>query len=112
MRTTRFMRPVMGLAAFVALLALAGSASAGGRQPLDMYTTVVDAKTAAKIAARYDVAERVGAVAGGVRLDLVLTKSEANRLTGEGVKLGLIRNGKGQTVRQQAAAQALAGFQV
>ena len=109
---TRFMRPAVLFAVVGAVLAFAGSASPAGRQPLDMYTTVVDAKTAAKLAAAgYDVSQSEAA-AGGIRLDLVLTQAQANGLKGEGVKLGLIKNAKGQTVRQQAAAQAAAGYTV
>ena len=42
----------------------------------------------------------------------MLTPRERDRLASEGIKLELIRNDKGQTVRQQAAAQAAAGFTV
>lgn len=106
-----FVRPAIFLALLAALLGCAGGAAAASRQQLDMYSAVVDAKTAARVAASYDVA-RSKPVAGGIRLDLVLTPGEANRVRGEGVKLGLIRNGSGQTVREQAAAQAAGGYTV
>ena len=106
-----FVRTAIFLALLAALLGCAGGAAAASRQQLDMYSAVVDAKTAARVAASYDVA-RSKPVAGGIRLDLVLTPGEANRVRGEGVKLGLIRNGNGQTVREQAAAQAAGGYTV
>ena len=47
-----------------------------------MHRLVVDAETAARVAASDDVA-RSKPVAGGIRLDLVLTPGEANRVRGE-----------------------------
>ncbi len=45
-------------------------------------------------------------------MDLVLTARDADRLRGQGVDLSLKRNGKGQTVRQQAEAMAASGYSV
>src|SRR6266536_1191116 len=91
--------------ALAALLVMSGSApGAGGKgkQPLDMYEATVDAAQVAKLArSGYDVAA-VREVPGGLRVDLVLTARERNRLASEGIKLELKRNDKGQTVRQQA----------
>jgi hypothetical protein len=47
-----------------------------------------------------------------VRVDLVLSARERDRLAAQGVKLALKRNKAGQTVQQQAAAQAAGGFNV
>jgi len=104
---------LLALAMLVALVAT-GTAGAGtARQPLDMYEATVDATTAARIVREgYDVAEKIDQVAGGVRLDLVLTARQADRLAGQGVDLELKRNGRGQTVRQQAEAQAVGGYTV
>ena len=76
-----------------------------------MYTAKADAKAIASIrSGGYDVAESVAA--GGSTIDLVLTAREADRLRGQGVDLSLKRNGKGQTVRQQADAMAAGGYNV
>jgi hypothetical protein len=58
----------------------------------------------------YDVAE--SHLGGGDRVDLVLTAQEAERLRARGVDVSLKRNGRGQTVREQADAMAAAGYQV
>jgi murein tripeptide amidase MpaA len=48
----------------------------------------------------------------GIRADAVLTKAERARVAAAGVAVELKRNNKGQTVTQQAAAQAVGGFNV
>jgi Zinc carboxypeptidase len=101
--------------ALAALLVMSGSApGAGGKgkQPLDMYEATADAAQVAKLArSGYDVAA-ARQVPGGLRVDLVLTARDRDRLASEGIKLAPKRNDKGQTVRQQAAQQAAAGFTV
>src|SRR5215218_2483218 len=101
--------------AFVAVLALSGSApGAGGRSgnPLDMYRATLDAGQVAKLRQQgYDVAS-VRQSGAGTQVDLVLSASERERLASQGIKLGLIKNGKGQTVRQQAELMAAAGYTV
>ena len=99
--------------ALVAALAFTAPASAAsGRQPLDMYTGVVDGKTVSKLVREgYDVAAAREA-AGGVEVDLVLTAGERRRLARQGIELELLRNARGQTVRQQAEAQSAFGFDV
>ena len=101
-------------AALGALLAVSGTAfGAGGTQPLDMYGATVDARTAAKLARDgYDLGHGPQRAAGGVQLELVLTARQAARLRGQGIDVKPIRNGKGQTVREQAKAMAAAGYQV
>ena len=95
----------------VVLLTATGSAAAASKLGLDMYTAKADAKTRAAIQnGGYDVTE--SAAKGGPTLDLVLTTREADRLRGQGVDLSLKRNGKGQTVRQQADAMAAGGYNV
>jgi Zinc carboxypeptidase len=114
-RNTRGARVVllMALAVVVALAATATASAGSSGQPLDMYQATVDATTAAKLAREgYDLAHRVESVAGGVRLDLVLTGRERNRLEAQGIDLTPMRNARGLTVRQQAELQAAAGYQV
>jgi hypothetical protein len=100
--------------ALVAVLVLGGAApGAGSRQKvvLDMYrATVSQAQYRSLLSKGTDVAA-AKRVANGVRLDLVLTAPEAKALASKGVKATLIRNKKGQTVRQMAAAQAVGGLQ-
>ena len=92
--------------ALTSLLVMSGAApGAGGKgkAPLDMYEATVDAAQVAKLArSGYDVAA-AHQVPNGMRVDLVLTPRDRDRLASEGVKLELIRNAKGQTVRQQAS---------
>jgi hypothetical protein len=76
-----------------------------------MYTAKADARSLAIIrSGSYDVAE--SHLGGGARVDLVLTAGEARRLRADGVDVTLKRNGKGQTVRQQADAMAASGYNV
>jgi zinc carboxypeptidase len=90
----------------------APGAGGKGKEPLDMYRATVDAAQAASLTrGGYDVAAK-RAAPGGTQVDLVLRARDRDRLASEGVKLELIRNDKGQTVRQQAALQAAAGFTV
>src|ERR687897_2815569 len=101
----------LGLWVLVVSLIAAGSAQAASRHGLDMYTAKADAKSLAVIhSGGYDVAE--SHLGGGDRVDLVLTAREADRLRARGVPVSLKRNGRGQTVRQQADAMAAAGYQV
>ena len=95
-------RLALGFCVLAVSLAAAGSAHAASRQGLDMYTAKADAKSLAAIhSGGYDVAE--SHLGGGDRVDLVLTAREAQGLRARGVDVSLKRNGKGQTVRQQAA---------
>ena len=102
---------VVALTALVMSLAATGTAGAASKHGLDMYTAKADAKAIKAIrSGGYDVAESVAA--GGSTIDLVLTAREADRLRGQGVDLSLKRNGKGQTVREQADAMAAGGYNV
>ena len=47
-----------------------------------------------------------------MRVDFVLTAAQRDRLQARGIDLKPIRNGKGQTVREQADAMAAAGYNV
>src|SRR5215210_7919262 len=102
---------VVALTALLMSLTATGTAGAASSHGMDMYTAKADAKAIAMIrSGGYDVAE--SAAKGGPTVDLVLTARQADRLRGQGVDLSLKRNGKGQTVRQQADAMAVGGFDV
>ena len=80
---------------------------------LDMYSTTVDAATAGRLAsAGYDIVDQQINADGKVRLSIVLSGPERAQLRREGVTTDLIRDAKGKTSRQRAAAQATAGFNV
>ena len=102
---------MLGLCALFVSLAASGTAGAASKHGLDMYTAKADAKSLAVIrSGGYDVAE--SHLGGGQQVDLVLTAREAQRLRAEGVDVTLKRNAKRQTVRQQADAMAVGGYQV
>jgi hypothetical protein len=107
-------RAALVVVALALTLTLAGGAlAAGGKHALDMYEATVDAKTAAKLVRQgFDAAHEFEQVAGGVRIDFVLTSGQRDRLQAQGIDLKPIRNGKGQTVREQAEAMAAGGYQV
>ena len=104
-------RLALGLGLLVLSLAATGTAEAASKLGLDMYSAKADAKSLAVIrSGGYDVAE--SHLGGGPRVDLVLTTREAGRLRAQGVDVTLKRNAKGQTVRQQADAMAVGGYNV
>ncbi|MBD3944086.1 M14 family metallopeptidase [Nocardioides ganghwensis] len=82
-------------------------------QPLDAYTARgVSAEQLRTLARQgYDLHE-AHPTGDTTRVDLVLTRDEAERLRGEGIDMRLARVKGGQTVRQFAAAQAASGYTV
>jgi hypothetical protein len=82
-------------------------------QPLDAYTARgVSAEQLRTLAQQgYDLHE-AHPTGDTTRVDLVLTKDEAERLRGQGIDVRLARVKGGQTVRQFAAAQAEFGYEV
>jgi hypothetical protein len=107
------MRPLsVALAALAAALLLTGSAFTANESRLDMYTATVDRATVDKLARKGIDIAATQQVAGGVRLDLVLSARQRDRLAAQGIGLALKRNKDGLTVQEQAAAQAEGGFDV
>lgn len=101
------------LAALVFLVASAGLATSSGKgSALELYTATVDARQMQQLAQEgYDVvAPRQKAE--GIRVGLVLSDQEAERLRGQGLALGVWRNRDGKTQSQLAAEQAAGGFEV
>jgi murein tripeptide amidase MpaA len=104
-------RLALGFCVLLVSLAATGTAGAASRHGLDMYTAKADAKSLAAIrSGGYDVAE--SHLGGSENVDLILTAREAKRLRAQGVDVSVKRNGRGQTVRQQADAMAASGYQV
>ena len=100
--------------ALVAVLAWAGVAQAGAKRQvsLNFYrATVSQAKYQKMLAKDVDIA---AATTRGkkVTLQMVLTQGQVRALRGQGVTVKAIRNSKGQTARQAAAAQMSSGFNV
>ena len=96
--------------AAVVLLLSAVEAAAGkqpGRERLDAYTAVVqpgDLKSLADQGFEYHGKR----VPGGVEVDLVMTRSQRDKLAQEGIDASLTRVQGGLTVQQFAARQAVA----
>jgi murein tripeptide amidase MpaA len=101
----------VGLAVVAIVLAIAPVASGQDTPMLEEYTVE---------GSEDEIAEAVGGVelAGvqrtqsGIRADAVLTQSQRAKLAASGVRVRLTRNKKGQTVTEQAAAQAAGGYKV
>ncbi|SDJ33612.1 Immune inhibitor A peptidase M6 [Actinokineospora alba] len=111
MRSTR--RVLVVLATFILALAMAPPvAVARPADPaLEMYTVEGQADTISEAAPGLELAA-LRQTQSGVRADVVLTEDQRDKLAASGVRVTLKRNGQGQTVSQQAAAQAANGFTV
>jgi zinc carboxypeptidase len=101
------------ITAVILLLSAAEAASAAqpSRERLDAYTAVVqagDLKALADQGFEYDAEQ----VAGGLQVDLVMTKSQRDKLAEDGINASLTRVQGGQTVQQFAARMAANGFNV
>jgi zinc carboxypeptidase/immune inhibitor InhA-like protein len=102
---------MVGLATVAVVLAVTPAASGQGREQLEMYTLEGSAGSIARAAGGVELAG-VEQTASGIRADAVLTESQRAKVAASGVKVTLKRNKKGQTVTEQAAAQAAGGFDV
>ena len=93
-------------------LVFAGNAAGASGDELQMYTGTVDRATVGELTRDgYDVAA-AKQVASGVRVDLVLSASDRDRLAGRGIELALKRNKNGFTSQELAAQQSAFGFNV
>jgi hypothetical protein len=102
---------VVGVAISALVLATVPAAAGQGRGALEMYTLEGPPDDIARAAPGVElVAPRQ--TPSGIRADAVLTKAQRARVAAAGVAIELKRNKKGQTVTQQAAAQAAGGFNV
>jgi Zinc carboxypeptidase/Immune inhibitor A-like, MAM domain len=95
-----------------AALVFTSWAAAAGKGKLEMYTATIDRATIGTLAHEGVDIAATKQIAGGARVDLVLSTRERNRLAARGVRLALKRNKAGLTVQEQAAAQAVGGFDV
>jgi hypothetical protein len=102
---------MVGLAAAAIALAIAPAAAGKEREKLEMYTLEGGADKIAQAVGGVELAG-VRQTASGLRADAVLTQSQRAKAAASGVKVTLTRNDKGQTVSEQAAAQAVGGYNV
>jgi hypothetical protein len=98
------------------LLAVCGVATAqpdGRALSLDQYKATVNQDVFRDLEAKgLDVVSATQLASGAVEVDLVLTKQQVLALRAQDVNVQLRRNEFGQTARQFAATQAVAGFNV
>jgi hypothetical protein len=99
------------LAAAAIALAIAPAAAGKEREKLEMYTLEGGADKIAQAVGGVELAG-VRQTASGLTADAVLTQDQRAKLAASGVKVTLKRNDKGQTVSEQAAAQAVGGYNV
>jgi hypothetical protein len=102
---------VVGFAVVAVALAIAPAAVGQGREKLEMYTVEGASDKVAEGTAGVELSA-VQQTASGIRADVVLTSDQRAKLAASGVDVQLKRNEKGQTVTEQAAAQAVGGFNV
>jgi Zinc carboxypeptidase/Immune inhibitor A-like, MAM domain len=102
---------VVGLAAFALAFVSFPAAAQQPAPELEMYTLEGPADKIAEAAHGLELAG-LRHTASGVRADAVLTKGQRDKLVASGVEVTLKRNEKGQTVTQQATAQAVGGYNV
>lgn len=103
------------IAGAIAVLAIASSAQAASQSQdhLDMYRAKIAAAKVSDLTAEgIDVSAQRNLARGQVQVDLVLTRHERAELAARGIDATLIRVKGGRTVRQYAAAQAAAGYNV
>jgi Zinc carboxypeptidase len=102
---------LIGLVAFSIALLAAPAAGKQSRERLQMYTVKGQVEKVAKATQGVELAGRQ-LTRSGVRAHAVLTRRQVSKLRALGVRVRLTRNDRGQTVTQQAAAQAAGGFNV
>jgi Zinc carboxypeptidase/Immune inhibitor A-like, MAM domain len=102
---------LVGVALSALVLATAPSAAGQGRGGLEMYTLEGPPDDIARAASGVELVAPQE-TPSGIRADAVLTQAQRDRVAAAGVAIELKRNKKGQTVTEQAAAQAVGGYQV
>jgi murein tripeptide amidase MpaA len=110
-----FMRSRLGAVVGFAVMAVAlvvAPAAAGQASPrLEMYTLTGAPDTIAQATQGVEL-NAVRQTPSGLRADAVLTSDQRAKLAASGVDVELKRNEQGETVQEQAAAQAAGGFNV
>jgi Zinc carboxypeptidase len=104
-------------AATMVVFVLAGTAQAAdaaqrARDRLDVYTAVVEADQLRTLADQGFELNGVREVAGGTKVQLVLSRGQRAQLARDGIRTSLTRVKGGQTVKEFAAQQSENGFNV
>ncbi len=102
---------VVGLVVVAFAVAIQPAFAGPGPGKLEMYTLEGGADEIARATAGVELAG-VEQTSSGLKADAVLTESQRAKLAASGVAVELKRNAQGQTVTQQAAAQAVGGYNV
>jgi hypothetical protein len=102
---------VVGIVVVVVALAAVPSAAGKGKAKLNMYTVKGPAETISEAAPGVELVD-VRQKPDAIKADVVLTSAERAKLAAAGVKVTVLRNKKGQSVRKQAARQAAGGYNV
>jgi hypothetical protein len=89
----------------------ASALSGAQREKLEMYVLEGPADKVAEAASGLELKD-VEHTSAGTKAEAVLTPGQAAKIRASGVNVSLLRNSKGQTVTEQAAAQAAGGFTV
>src|SRR5215208_4902868 len=107
-----FAAVLVGVVAFATAATGASTRGGGPGFSLDLYTGVVSsAQLAQLVRDGYDVAHATPG-AGGVHVDLVLSRGDVAKLAAQGIDVKPRRDGQGRTQTERAAAQAANGFTV
>jgi hypothetical protein len=108
-------RAAAALTSLILLLATAGLAIGAPQQAgasLQMYAATVRADQAQELAGQgFDVVSSED-TSGGVRIGLVLSPTQREKIESQGIDLSLWRNAQGKTATRLAAEQASAGYEV
>jgi hypothetical protein len=112
---TNRIRAAAALTSLVLLLATAGLATGAPQQvgaSLQMYAATVRADQAQELARQgFDVVSSED-TSGGIRIGLVLSPTQREKVESQGIDLTLWRNAQGKTATRLAAEQASAGYEV
>ena len=101
----------VSVALVAGVIGLLAAPAAQGRDRLEMYTLEGRADKIAEAVGGVELAG-VKQTASGIKAEAVLTRAQRSKLDAAGVRVALTRNGKGQTVQEQARAQKVGGFSV
>ncbi len=103
--------PNVALVVVASVLALPSAAPAAQREKLEMYVLDGPADKVAEAARGLELSD-VEHSPAATKAEAVLTERQATKIRAHGVRVSPLRNGKGQTVSEQAALQARNGFNV
>ena len=104
-------RASAGVVVVLVTLLFASAAAGQGSGKLNMYILKGPAETISQAAPGVELID-VRQTGSGIKADAVLTSAERAKLSAADVKVKVLRNKRGRSVRAQAARQAAGGFNV